>query len=552
MTDRNEYLKIYEEWLKNSDGWMKKDLMSLKEMNVSDLNQELFERFGITADFGTGGLRNIIRSGLNGINDFWVRRICLGLAKSMKSVAIAYDTRHKSSHFANIAAKTLAENGCTVYIFDESVPTPVLSFTVKEKKCDGGIVITASHNPKNYNGFKVYDKNGVQYSPEKVMFLKEDFKEIPFLNPKRISDSDGTIIKVSKAFYSEYFSAVFQELNQFNHHSSNNEKVSVVYSPLFGTGAKFVPEIMRYYGIDVIEVKEQMIPNGDFPSLKVPNPENPESFKEALKLSEFSLKKPEILLTTDPDADRLGVFIYDGDEYISLNGNELGMLLLDYIVSYKKSSDKPYAILKTIVTTDMAKKFAEVNNLMCFETLTGFKYLGEKALELRKKGVETLFSFEESFGYLYGDHAGDKDACSTSGLLALMLKEYGSGKRFLERLQELGERYGFYRESLCTHTSEGIDGRQKMDRFINTLRHTDPEIIWKRKAILKDYNFENGELNANVIEFIFNKQEKVIFRPSGTEPKIKAYLSVNTEEREKTDQKILSLEKEVISLFERI
>ena len=551
LKDHDKYIKIYNEWLDHSEGWMKEDLISLKRLPEKDFYMEVEERFSVTADFGTGGLRNIIRAGLNGINDYWIRRICIGMSKTLKNIVIAFDTRNKSDHFAQIAATELASNNCRVFLFDSPVPTPLLSFAVKKLNCDAGIVITASHNPKEYNGFKVYDNNGVQYTPEKVERLKNDFQNVPFINTEKKIDK-GDITKIGEDFYTDYFDLVFKELEPLKSADFKRKPVSVIYSALHGTGARFVPKIMREYGIEVIEVSEQMIGDGNFPTVNVPNPENPDTFSKAIEMTKEITPKPQLLLATDPDADRLGVFVFNGIEYTALNGNELGMLLLDFIVSSIDLRNKNLAVLKTIVTTDMAKVFSQQNDLDCFETLTGFKFLGAKVLELKKMGIETLFSFEESFGYLYGEHAGDKDACSTSGLLALLLNRYETGTAIINRLLSLRKTYGFYKESLCSCTSKGIDGSEKMEQFISFLRKTNPDEIWHRKALLKDYNEEPGELKANVLEFVFDKNEKVIFRPSGTEPKIKAYLSVNDKSEELSDKKITELEKVVKRLFERL
>ncbi len=543
----------YDSWLEASSGWMKEDLTSMAELPFDAFKSELYERFSMEAEFGTGGLRSKIRAGTNGINDFWIKRICKALRIHSKRVVIAYDTRRCSKEFAIEAATALSAGQCEVFLFNEPVPTPILSFAVKYLKCDTGIVITASHNPKEYNGFKLYDENGVQYIPGKVEQLNELIKMFSFLDKDKKIPNPEKIEKVGANVIQAYYSEVFAELDTLKvYRKDQASQISVIYTPLHGTGARFVPKIMTAYGMNVQVVEEQMIPDTKFPTVTVPNPEDPDAFKMALNKAKNMLQKPKALIATDPDADRLGVFIeYQGD-YRPLTGNELGVLFLDYILRKKRINDYKgeWAILKTIVTTDAIKPMAKSYNLNVYETLTGFKYLGNISVELRSKGIDTLFSFEESYGYLYGKHAGDKDACSTAGLLALLLLDLGTEGSLFTRLDEIRNHYGYYLERLLTHTAEGLDGMKRLKKFMHTLR-TDKTILnWEDRIQIIDYLEKKGDLKADVVEVQFLNGDKCVFRPSGTEPKIKAYINVHAQDKATSVSRLGWMEKKVLELFD--
>ena len=545
--------QLYDKWLEASSGWMKKDLESIGELTFQQFQSELYERFSVEAEFGTGGLRSKIRAGINGINDFWIKRICKALRIHSKKIVIAYDTRRYSKKFAIEAANTLSAGQTQVFLFEEPVPTPLLSFAVKHLNCDTGIVITASHNPKEYNGFKLYDENGVQYIPDKVNQLNKVIKKIPFFEKSELSPKPENIEKVGETVYQAYFKQVFEELKLLTPDNiQKRPQIQVIYTPLHGTGARFVPKIMTNYGIDVQVIQEQMDPDPDFSTVEVPNPEVSEVFKMALKQAEHSELKPQALIATDPDADRLGVFLENRGEYLSLTGNELGILFTDFILRSLKviNYEEKSAILKTIVTTDAVKPIAEAFNLLIFETLTGFKFLGNKSLELNEKGINTLFSFEESYGYLYGNHAGDKDACSTAGLLALLLLDCGSGSGVFKRLDNIRAQYGFYLERLVSFTVEGLNGLKKLKEFMYTLRTDNPLKYWEDAIVLKDYLTEKGELNADVVECHFLNGDRVIFRPSGTELKIKAYINVHAANKNIALKRLRWMEEKVKGLFD--
>lgn len=542
----------YESWLEASSGWMKEDLESISELPDEIFKADLKERFSVDAEFGTGGLRSKIRSGTNGINNFWIKRICKALRIHSKKVVIAYDTRRCSKEFAFEAAKTLSAGQSEVLLFDEPVPTPILSFAVKYLNYDTGIVITASHNPKEYNGFKLYDENGVQYTPDKIERLTALIQTFSFLEKDMHTSNPQKIKKVGEDVLQAYFMNVFLELDSLNPvEKTKTSGISVVYTPLHGTGAKFVPKIMTTYGISVQVVDEQMIPDSDFSTVKVPNPEDPAAFDLAIQKARSMPVRPKALIATDPDADRLGVFVEYQGEYHPLSGNEMGILFLDYILRKKGIRDfkEQQAILKTIVTTDAVKPMADFHHLKVYETLTGFKYLGSKTVELISKGIDTLFSFEESYGYLFGTHAGDKDACSTAGLLALLLLDIGREGSFFKRLDEIRNLYGYYLERLVTHTSDGLDGMKNLNDFMHYLRTDKPLMNWEDGVEIRDYLEEKGELMANMVEYIFHDGEKIIFRPSGTEPKIKAYINVHAHDNDSALKRLVWMEKKVKELF---
>ncbi|MFP4461272.1 MAG: phospho-sugar mutase [Thermotogota bacterium] len=543
----------YDKWVEASSGWMKEDLQSLRTMPFEAFKEELFERFSVDAEFGTGGLRSKIRAGTNGINDFWIKRICKALRMDSKKVVIAYDTRKCSEEFALVAANTLSAGQCKIFLFDQPVPTPMLSFAVKFLECDTGIVITASHNPKTYNGFKLYDENGVQYIPDKIKRLNDQINKFSLLEKDNKPSDSQMIEKVSEDVYEAYFSKVIGDLEDLKSEQiGKREKIQVIYTPLHGTGARFVPRIMTHFGIDVLLVSKQMTPDSEFSTVNVPNPEDPKAFQLSLNKAKEMVLKPQALIATDPDADRLGVFLEDNGEYRSLNGNELGLLFTDFIIRKKGVKDygNRWAILKTIVTTDAVKPMARDYNLRLYETLTGFKYLGNKSVELKSQAIDTLFSFEESFGYLYGDHAGDKDACSTAGLLALMLLEAGGGTAIFERLDKIHDKYGFYLERLLSHTAEGLNGMKRLKNFMQVLRIHRPVMHWEDGVIIKDYLEESGELKADVVEFLFQTGDRMIFRPSGTEPKIKAYINVNALDKKSAVNRIEWMQNGVKELFD--
>ncbi len=552
MSDIEIHKEQFKKWLENSYGWMKRDLSDMQALSRDEFEKELYERFSVDAQFGTGGLRSVIRAGRNGINNFWIRRICKGLGKISKSVVIAYDTRHKSEEFAKEAANTLSADNCKVFLFNRPVPTPVLSFAIKHLGCTGGIVITASHNPKEYNGFKVYDSNGVQYVPSKVKSLTDSFKEYPILSEKPVIENNDLIELIGEGVIGAYFNEIYREMASLESQRDYFQSaVNAVYTPLHGTGADFVPPILERYGVNVILVEEQMKPDPEFSTLNVPNPEDVSSFEMAIKKAKGLQKMPQALIATDPDADRLGIMLNNGGVFEIINGNELGILLLDFILRRLKIKDfkGSSAVLKTIVTTDAIRPMAEKYNLRVYETLTGFKYLGEKALALKNDNINTLFSFEESFGYLFGEHARDKDACSTSGIFGMLLREHKTAEALLDRLDMIRKEYGYYLENLCSYQSHGVDGMKKLEAFMSYLRAENPVMNWERGITCKDYKTERGYLNADVLQYMFQGVDKIIFRPSGTEPKIKAYINVCAKDKDHALERLDSLKKRVTELF---
>jgi len=540
--------KKISDWEKNTSGWVKKELEDIDKLSEEEREMALKERFLVDADFGTGGLRGIIRAGTNGINDNWVMRISSALSRYAKRVVIAYDTRRYSYDFAILAAKVMIKNGAKVFLFSKPTPTPVLSYAVKKFNCDAGVVITASHNPPEYNGYKVYDERGVQLVPGKVNKLKGIIEAEPFF-----FDVDDVVEDNIEFIYDEikndYLNTVLDELDNLkgDFEERDNSDFSVVYSPLHGTGADFVPDILERMKVKCFTVERQMDPDSNFSTVGIPNPENPEVFELCREKAESLEKKPEVLVTTDPDADRIGILVFNGTEYVPLNGNELGVLFLDYLCRMIKLPLRS-KILKTIVTTDMAFDIADKHGYDVYETLTGFKFLGDVSDKFRKEGEKVLFSFEESFGYLFGTHCGDKDAVSTIALLMLLLENIKSefGTDLPGRLEYLRSEYGYYIEKLKSYSFYGIEGMNIINSLMNSVRNglCDNIFEYGLKAST-DFEKEKGDMKSNVIRLEFENNVKIIFRPSGTEPKIKVYLSVKNDDMDESEKTLKYIEEKI-------
>jgi len=515
----NEYIRWMSHKLKDND--------LTKELKIMKSNNNLIEdAFYTQLEFGTGGLRGIIGAGINRINIYTVRKATFGYLATLKNnskVAIAYDSRIKSLTFAKEAATVLANCGMKVYLFNKVSPTPLLSYAVRHLKCDGGIVITASHNPSNYNGYKVYDSKGCQINPDKAEQIYHNMQktdifyeinnELSFeecLERKLITyiDDDITISYVntvcSEAFY------------------SGQRELKVVYTPLNGSGMECVSLALEKRGFKKINfVKEQSYPDGNFTTCPYPNPE----VKEALELGIRDLKETDsdILIATDPDCDRAGLTVKDGDNIRILNGNETGMLLLDYICNMRTQKGlmpKDPIVIKTIVTTELAKNICKDYGIKIIEVLTGFKYIGEQINMFEEKGEKDsfIFGFEESCGYLSGTYVRDKDAVNASVLICDMADYYkDKGISVLKRLGQLYKKYGYLLTYLGNYTYNGIDGQKKMEKIMNSLR--------SGKIYFKDYLKEDGNLKADVLKFDISDMGIAIVRPSGTEPKIKIYYS---------------------------
>lgn len=569
------YLDKYNFWRTNDyfDADIRKELEQIK-----DNNSEIEERFYRELEFGTGGLRGIIGAGTNRMNIYTVRKATQGLANFIcangeeakkKGVAIAYDSRHKSPEFAMEAAKILATNGIKAYIFDELRPTPMLSFAVRFLGASAGIVITASHNPKEYNGYKVYGEDGGQLpvSASNIVLEEinklENLTKISVLGEEKAKES-GLITVIGK----EVDDAYMKKLHELAIHKELVEKyapgLKIVYTPIHGSGNKPVRRILKEMGYEnILVVKEQEKPDPDFSTVKSPNPEE----KEALSLAIELAKKEDVslIIGTDPDSDRVGVVVRNAaGEYMTLTGNQTGCLLLEYVLSQKKKLGKLPEngfVVKTIVTTELSRRIAKEYNMELIEVLTGFKFIGEKIKQLDEFGDKKyLFGFEESYGYLAGTFVRDKDAVIASMLIAEMAVWYESRNMTLyDGLEELFAKYGYYQEGITSFTLSGKEGLEKIKSAMDTLRSEDIRDFGSyRLQARRDYK------EGSRADYIENKTEKLdlpesdvlyyeftdgswfCIRPSGTEPKIKIYYGVSEKTETLAKDKLQGLKKEVL------
>ncbi|MGL5434337.1 MAG: phospho-sugar mutase [Lachnospiraceae bacterium] len=520
----------------------------IKELDImADNAKEIEDCFYRELEFGTGGLRGVIGAGTNRINIYTIGKATQGYANYLKSnssdisVAIAYDSRIKSEVFAKRAAEVLAANGIQVYIYRELMPTPALSFAVRELGCQGGIVITASHNPAKYNGYKVYGADGCQIttaaadqilSEIKAVDTFTDVKHIPFNEALE----EGKVSYISEAVITAYIAAVSR---QSLCDETIDKEVSIVYTPLNGAGLKCVIRALQENGFtNVSIVAEQEMPDGNFPTCPYPNPE----IEEALQLGLRDAKrlKSDLLLATDPDCDRVGIAVKGDDGYVLLSGNEVGMLLLDYICKRRLAlglMPENSVMVKTIVTTDMAKRIADNYGVQTIDVLTGFKFIGEQIglLESQQEEERYIFGFEESYGYLTGAYVRDKDAVNGALMICEMFAYYkSSGLGLLDVLDGLYKDYGYCFNTLHSYTFEGLDGYEKMQNIMRTLRAEQPHVIaGKQVQVMKDYaEGIEGLPKSDVLKFVLEEHASIVVRPSGTEPKLKLYFSVSAENKQ--------------------
>lgn len=545
-----EIMKAYNEWCKNAVE--DKDLIAELESIKNDEN-EIYERFYTSLQFGTAGLRGIIGAGTNRMNIYVVRQATQGLANYVinkygnGSVAISHDSRIKADLFMIEAARVLAANGIKVYITKELQPTPVLSYLVRYFKCQAGIMVTASHNPAAYNGYKAYGEDGCQMTDVAATAVYDEICKIDIFNDVKTVDFDealksGMIEYVDESVYETYLDKVMEQ--QVNPGICKDADLKVVYTPLNGAGNKLVRKILDRIGVtDVTVVKEQELPDGNFTTCPYPNPEIKEALAKGLELCEK--EQPDLLLATDPDADRVGIAVKDYDgSYRLITGNEDGVMLTNYILSCKKANgtlpENP-VVVKTIVTTKLINKLCEKYGCELKNVLTGFKYIGEIILNLEKNHEENryLFGFEESYGYLSGTYVRDKDAVVASMLVCEMAAYYKKqGKSLAEVIDGLYEEFGYYLNKTYSFEFEGAAGMQKMSDIMSSVRENMPEAIDKYKVVkVSDYMLkketdiktgENSDINlpkSNVISLNLEGDNAVIIRPSGTEPKIKLYIT---------------------------
>lgn len=542
--------QTYNEWLENAveDRDLTAELESIK--NNED---EIYDRFYTALKFGTAGLRGIIGAGTNRMNIYVVRQATQGLANYVLkkygngSVAISHDSRIKADLFMNEAARVLAANGIKVYITSELQPTPVLSYLVRYFKCQAGIMVTASHNPAAYNGYKAYGEDGCQMTDVAANTVYDEISKLDMFKDVKIADFDeavksGMIEYVDESVYDTYLEKVMKQ--QVNPGVCNGADLKVVYTPLNGTGNKLVRKVLGKIGVnDVVVVPEQELPDGNFTTCPYPNPEIKEALAKGLELCEK--EQPDLLLATDPDADRVGIAVKDYDgSYRLISGNEDGVMLTNYILSCKKASgklpEKP-VVVKTIVTTKLINKLCEKYGCELKNVLTGFKYIGEVILNLEKKHEENryLFGFEESYGYLSGTYVRDKDAVVASMLVCEMAAYYKKqGKSLAEVINGLYEEFGYYLNQTYSFEFDGAAGMQKMSDIMTAVRDNTPKSIAGYDVVkVSDYflrketDVATGSVTdidlpkSNVIALHLADDNAVIIRPSGTEPKIKLYIT---------------------------
>ncbi len=558
--------ELYEQWLNAAveDPDLGEELHA-----IAKNDDEIYDRFYRELEFGTAGLRGVIGAGTNRMNIYTVRKATQGLADYLNSrypapcVVICYDSRIKSDLFAKEAARVLAGNGVSVRLFAELAPVPVLSFAVKHLVCQAGIMVTASHNPAKYNGYKCYGPEGYQMTDEDANAVTECIRKLDLFTDIRLADfdtavEDGRITLVGEDVVDAYLACVATQ--QINPGICAQSDLKVIYTPLNGAGNKPVRKILERIGLSqVTVVPEQELPDGNFPTAPFPNPELRQPFELALKLAET--EEPDLLLATDPDCDRVGIAVRQDGEYVLLTGNETGCLLLHYILSCRAEQGTMPAdpvVIKTIVTSDLATRIAEKFGCEMREVLTGFKYIGEQIVEMEQAGTPERFQFgfEESYGCLAGTHARDKDAVVASMLICEMAAYYkAKGLSLPEVLHLLYHEHGVYRHLLVNVQFEGAQGMIAMDEIMQNLRSAPPISIGGLKVLaVADYlsserKTANGTVEtltlpkANVLVFELENHAGVIVRPSGTEPKIKGYVTATGATPEEADAVALSLRK---------
>lgn len=566
-----EYMDMYKRWLKFDED-TREELLNLDENEIRD-------RFYRDLEFGTGGLRGFIAAGTNRMNVYTVRRATQGLAnyllKSNKGdlrVALGYDCREKSDSFSREAALVLNANGIKTYIYDELKPTPMLSFALRRLEADAGIVITASHNPKEYNGYKVYWNDGGQITEEHAKRILSEINMVDYDYIKTMDFNEarekGLYNFIPPYVEDEYIENVKSLVINKEAIREVGKNFKIIYTPLHGTGNKPVRRALREIGFEnVVVVPEQEMPDGSFSTVKSPNPEEHDAFAIAIEMA----KKDggDLIIGTDPDCDRIGVVVRDySGEFIVLTGNQTGALLTHYMLSKLRERDsmpKNPVVIKTVVTTELARKICEEFDVDLIDVLTGFKYIGEKIKEFEEdESKNYIFGFEESFGYLAGTHARDKDGVVSAALICEMAAYYKSREMSLyDGILEIYEKYGYYLEDLKSLTLKGIEGSQRISLIMDELRNNTPESIADRKVVrIKDYlnridrDLDNGsktDINlpaSNVMQLFLEDGSLITARPSGTEPKIKFYFAAFGNSMADVNKKIVDIEEKILNMAE--
>lgn len=575
-----DYQKRYREWLENDyfDADTKAELTAIKEND-----NEIKERFYKDLEFGTAGLRGVIGAGTNRMNIYTVRKATQGLANYIlkngaesRGVAIAYDSRRMSPEFADESALCLAANGIKAYVFESLRPTPELSFAVRKLNCIAGINITASHNPPEYNGYKVYWEDGAQITPPHdtgIMAEVEavtDYATVKTMSLEAAKEA-GLYEVIGEAVDDAYMEELKKQVIHQDAIDQMNKDLKIVYSPLHGTGNIPVRRILKELGFEnVYVVKEQELPDGNFPTVSYPNPEAKEAFELGLKLAKDV--DADLVLATDPDADRLGVYVKDtkSGEYKVLTGNMSGCLLADYEISQTKAVKglpKDGCLIKSIVTSNMAKAIAESYGVKLIDVLTGFKFIGQQILEFEKTGIGTyLFGFEESYGCLIGTYARDKDAIVATMALCEAAAYYKTlGKTLWDAMIDMYEKYGYYKDDIQSITLKGIEGLEKIQNILETLRKEPPaEIGGYGVQRARDYkagtikDLQTGETSdtglpaSNVLYYELENDAWVCVRPSGTEPKVKFYYGIKGNSLENADEISAKMGASVLEMIEKM
>lgn len=575
-----DYMKIYQEWLSNPYF----DEATKEELRAIEGNEnEIKERFYMDLEFGTAGLRGIIGAGINRMNIYVVRRATQGLANYIikqgaanKGVAIAYDSRHMSPEFAMEAAMTLAANGIKAYKFESLRPTPELSFAVRELGCVAGINITASHNPPEYNGYKVYWEDGAQFTPPHDKGVTEEVLAIEDLSTVKTTDETsataaGLYQVIGQEIDDKYIAQVKAQVVNQKAIDEMQDQITIVYTPLHGTGNIPARRVMKEIGFThVYVVPEQELPNGDFPTVSYPNPEAKEAFELGLKLAKE--KDADLVLATDPDADRLGVYVKDtkSGEYIPLTGNMSGSLLCEYVLSQKQAAGKIPAdgqVVKSIVSTNLIDAVAKSYGAELIEVLTGFKWIGKQILKNETTGHGTyLFGMEESYGCLIGTYARDKDAISATAALCEAAAYYKQkGMTLWDAMIAMYEKYGYYKDAVKAIGLSGIEGLAKIQSIMETLRNNTPtEVGGYKVTSARDYkldtikNMATGEVkptglpSSNVLYYDLEDGAWICVRPSGTEPKIKFYFGVKGTSLKDAEEKENALGAAVMAMVDKM
>ena len=559
-------------WLSgNFDPETKEQIKKLESANPS----EVADAFYRNLEFGTGGLRGIMGVGTNRMNKYTVGMATQGFANYLKknfadqevSVAIAHDSRNNSRQFAEIVANVFGANGIKVFLFDSLRPTPELSFTIRQRKCKGGVVITASHNPKEYNGYKAYWDDGGQLVPPHDKNVIKEVEKIASVDEVKWSGGEKNITIISKDDDEAYIKMV-KSLSVYPEVIERQKHLKIVYTPIHGTGIKMAPDVLKRFGFtNVTLVEEQIEPNGNFPTVVYPNPEEAEAMSFGLKKAKAI--DADILAGTDPDSDRVGIGVKDKNgNWVLMNGNQTAVLAFNYMIEARKAkgiAQPNDMVVKTIVTTEMIDKFAAGNGIKCYNVLTGFKWIAELIKE--KEGKENyVIGGEESYGLLIGDKVRDKDAISAVALLCEMAAyEKDKGRTLYDKLIDLYVKWGLYKEHLVSITKKGMDGQKQIADMMERFRSNPPKSLNNSSVVqLLDYerregkNLQTGETweiklpKSNVLQFVLADETKISARPSGTEPKIKFYFSVNTklEKAEDFDKKNSELDAKIKKVIE--